>query len=436
MNMTQELYNKARTLIVGGSQLLSKRPELFLPEQWPAYYRRAQGAEVEDLDGRRYIDVTLFGVGSCPLGFADPDVDAAVIDAVRSGTSCTLNAPEEVALAERLCGLHPWADSVRYTRSGGEAMAVAVRIARAASGRSLVAFSGYHGWHDWYLAANLQDQAALGGHLLPNLEPGGVPPELAGSVAPFADQASFDAVVAEHGREIGVIVMEPARYGPPPPGYLQHVRQVADDLGAVLVIDEITAGFRMAVGGYHLELGVEPDIAVFAKAMSNGYAMAAVIGRRQVMDALQKTFVSSTYWTERVGPVAALATIDKLERLEAPQRLAAAGHRMREGWQTAAESAGLKIKTKGMAPLPSFAIETEDAKAASTLYTQCMLDEGYLASAAFYASLAHTPEIVDTALAASERAFTQVARAVAEGRVEGQLRGPVAYAGLRGPRSR
>ena len=159
----QDLYRKARKLIPGGTQLLSKRPEMLLPEQWPSYFAKAQGVQVWDLDGRKYIDMSYMGIGSCILGYADPDVDKAVHAAVDAGSMTTLNCPEEVELAELLCELHPWASMVRYARCGGEAMAVAVRVARAATGREKVAFCGYHGWHDWYLAANLGDSAALDG---------------------------------------------------------------------------------------------------------------------------------------------------------------------------------------------------------------------------------------------------------------------------------
>jgi len=171
----QRLYVKAKTRIPGGTQLLSKRPELYLPEQWPSYYSRAKGVEVWDLDGNRYLDMCYNGIGACILGACDPDVDAAVRTAIDAGSMSTLNAPEEVELADLLCELHPWADMVRYARCGGEAMAVAVRIARAKTHRDIIAFCGYHGWHDWYLAANLGEETALDGHLLPGLQPAGVP---------------------------------------------------------------------------------------------------------------------------------------------------------------------------------------------------------------------------------------------------------------------
>ena len=249
--------------------------------------------------------MSMMAIGACVLGYADPDVDGAVKAAIDAGSASTLNAPEEVELAELLCELHPWADMVRYARAGGEAMMIAVRIARAHTRRDKVAFSGYHGWCDWYLAANLADEAALDGQLMPGLDPAGVPRGLKGTALPFhynrLDQ--LKAIVDANRGELGAIVMEPQRGEAPAPGFLEAVRDIATDIGAVLIFDEVTTGWRMTDGGIHTLLGVNPDIAVFAKAMANGYPMAAIIGTSPVMEAAQSTFISSTNWTERVGTV-------------------------------------------------------------------------------------------------------------------------------------
>ncbi len=440
----QALYARACERIPGGTQLLSKRPELFLPDGWPSYYARAQGVEVTDLDGRTFVDVSLHGVGACPLGFADPDVDAAVIDAVRAGNMCTLNAPEEVELAEKLCDLHPWAEQVRCTRSGGEAMSVAVRTARAATGKQVVLVAGYHGWHDWYLAANLDRPEALDRLLLPRVSTAGVPRALSGTSIAFdiADRTNFDAAITEAGDDLAAVVIEPARYERLSEEDAAYLRDATHRNGGVLIFDEITSGFRLDIGGAHRAMHTQPDLCVFAKGMSNGYPMAAVIGRRSVMEAAGRAFVSSTSWTDRIGPTAALATIAKFERVATEgahsqpggvaQHLAAMGDRMRAGWRRLADTHGLSLTTRGIAPLPSFSLEHEDAPALHTLYTQEMLDRGFLASGAFYASYAHQPAHVDAALLASDAAFEIVARAIDAGDVVDRLRGPVAHRGLRG----
>jgi glutamate-1-semialdehyde aminotransferase len=430
MGKGQDLYRRARRLIPGGTQLLSKRPEMFLPEQWPAYYARAKGAEVWDLDGRRYLDVSNSGISSCVLGFADPEVEEAAVAAVRAGAMTTLNCPEEIDLAELLIELHPWAEMVRYARCGGEMMAVAVRIARAATGRDRIAFCGYHGWHDWYLAANLGEREALDGHLLPGLLPAGVPRGLAGTVLPFSYNRIEDLrrIVHEHGRELAAIVMEPARDAGPAPGFLEEVRALATRCGAVLVFDEVTSGWRLYCGGIHMTGGVRPDMAVFAKAMSNGYAMAAVIGIRGVMEAAQTSFISSTFWTEKIGPSAALAAIRKYRRERVHEHQQRAGAAVRAGWQAAADAAGLGIEIRGIEPLSTFSVQHEKSAALATLFTQEMLDRGYLAAPRFNATLAHTPELVQAYLAAVREVFGVLARAAARGEAEARLRGPVRHA--------
>ena len=428
----QELYKKAKQRIPGGTQLLSKRPEMFLPDQWPAYYASAKGVEVVDLDGNRYVDMGIMGVGACVLGYADAEVDGAVKAAIDNGVMCTLNAPEEVALAEILCELHPWAQMVRYARSGGEAMSVAVRIARAHTGRDKVAFCGYHGWTDWYLAANLGDIDALDGQLMSGLAPTGVPRSLRGTSIPFhynrIDQ--LKAIVDSCRGSLAAIVMEPQRGQAPSSGFLENVRDIATETGAVLVFDEITTGFRMTAGGIHLLLGVRPDVAVFAKAIANGYAMAAVIGTEPVMQAAQSTFLSSTNWTERVGPAAALATIHKYRREKVERHLIRIGSLVMDGWRDAARSCGLALNSDGLPSLNHFSLGHVDAVSLTTLFTQIMLGKGYLAYHQFKPSFAHQEHHVNGYLEAVKDAFSSLTDAIREGDVKKRLRGPVARTGF------
>jgi glutamate-1-semialdehyde aminotransferase len=429
----QRLYEKARKRIPGGTQLLSKRPEMFLPEQWPSYYSKAIGVEIWDLDGKKYVDMSYCGIGACVLGFADPDVDSAVHAAVQAGSMTTLNCPEEVELADLLCELHPWADMVRYARGGGEAMAVAVRIARARTGRDKVAFCGYHGWHDWYLSANLGDDDALDGHLLPGLEPLGVPRDLVGTAFPFSYNRidELEAIVSVQRGELAAIVMEPIRNYEPEAGFLERIRDIATEIGAILIFDEVTSGWRLNTGGVHLLYGVTPDITVFAKAMSNGYPMAAIIGTEDAMQAAQSSFISSTYWTERIGPTAALATIRKHRRCEVPKHLIDVGRRIQSGWYSAADRAGLSITVTGIPPLAHFSFNYENGQAIRTLFTQMMLDMGFLATNAFYATYAHQEQHIERYMAAIGETFDLIARAIEGGEVESLLRGPVAHSEFR-----
>lgn len=433
MGTGQELYVKAKNRIPGGTQLLSKRPEMLLPDQWPSYYSKAKGAEVWDLDGNRYVDMCYNGIGACILGAADPEVNEAVGKVIENGSMSTLNSPEEVELADLLCELHPWADMVRYARCGGEAMAIAVRIARANTGKDRVAFCGYHGWHDWYLSANLAEESALDGHLLPGLKPAGVPRGLLGTAMPFEYNHidELEAIVSRHRGELAAIVMEPIRDHDPAPGFLEGVRRLADEAGAVMVVDEVSAGFRLNSGGAHLIYGIDADMAVFAKAMSNGYPMAAIIGRGSVMESAQKSFISSTYWTERIGPAAALATIRKHQREKVHEHLIRIGSKVQAGWQEVAAQTGISVHVGGIPPLSHFAMEMEDSQTAHTLFTQIMLEKGFLATRGFYPTYAHRDDHVEQYLAAVREAFERIADAARQGTLSSLLKGPVAHTGFR-----
>ncbi len=428
----QRLYAKAKRLIPGGTQLLSKRPELILPDQWPAYYAQARGIDVIDLDGNLYKDMSLMGIGACVLGYADPEVDGAVKSAIDNGVMCTLNAPEEVGLAELLCEIHSWAQMVRYAKSGGEAMSIAVRIARAHTKREKVAFCGYHGWADWYLAANLGEEDALDGHLLPGLEPAGVPRGLRGTALPFhynrLDQ--LRKIVDEHRDDLAAIVMEPQRGQSPDSGFLENVRDIASQTGAVLIFDEITTAFRMTTGGIHLLLGVAPDIAVFAKGMANGYPMAAILGTERVMESAQKTFISSTNWTERIGPVAALATIRKHRRENVASHLIMVGNMVKMGWRKAAEHVGLRVNLDGLPSLAHFGIDHRDHNKLTTLFSQLMLERGFLACDQFKPSYAHEMDDIVEYLEGVSDVFLTIAEAVAWGDVDRRLKGPPAQKGF------
>ena len=428
----QALYQRAKLLIPGGTQLLSKRPEMFAPGQWPTYYREARGCEVIDIEGRKWLDMSIMGIGSCLLGYNDPDVTAAVTRCIQNGSMCTLNAPQEVELAERLLGMHPWAQQVRYARGGGEAMALAVRLARAATARTIVAFCGYHGWHDWYLAANLADADHLDGHLLPGLSPLGTPRQLVDTALPFAynrlDQ--LEALVHRHGDRLAAVVMEPTRTLDPAPGFLEGVRALCDRSGAVLIFDEITSGFRLHFGGAHLKYGVMPDVAVYSKALSNGHPMAAVIGVQGVLEAAARSFISSTYWTEAVGPTAALATIEKMSSLDLPSHVQHIGTKLRQGLTAAAARHSLPLKLAGHAAITSIAFDHPKNAALGTLFTVRMLEQGILAGSSFYACLAHQDEHVARYLEAAEPVYAELAAAIAADDIESRIGGPVRSSGF------
>ncbi len=429
----QEQYREATRLIPGGTQLFSKRPELFAPGQWPAYYEEARGCEIIDTSGRHYIDMAGGGILACALGYADPDVNKAVLRRVRMGGMSTLQTFDEVELARELIAIHPWSQQVRYTRGGGEAMAVAVRIARVATGKSKVAVCGYHGWHDWYMAANLGNEQALDGHLLPGLEPGGVPRELAGTTLTFAynNSSELDSVLQKAGDQLAAIVMEPTRSIDPEPGFLEYVRKRADEVGACLIFDEISIGWRLCLGGAHLLYGVNPDIAVFAKTISNGFAMGAILGRRKVMEAAQNSFISSAYWTEGVGPAAALATVRKLKSLDVPAHLNKIGSMLGEGWMMKGKRHGLPTKTGGRPELLKLGFNHDDEPALMTYVTAAMLHRGFLAGASFNPMWSHKESHVSLYLEALDDVFGLLSKSMARGTVAHDIGGPVKHGGFK-----
>jgi glutamate-1-semialdehyde 2,1-aminomutase len=431
MGTGQKLWKRAKAIIPGGNMLLSKRAEMFLPEQWPAYFSKTNGCQVWDMDGKQYTDMCIMGIGTNTLGYNHREVDDAVRKTVDTGNMSTFNCPEEVYLAEKLVDMHPWADMARLARSGGEANAIAIRIARAASGRDKVAVCGYHGWHDWYLSANLGDDENLAGHLLPGLEPKGVPQNLRGTVFPFNynNYLELENLVNKH--DIGVIKMEVVRNKGPEDNFLQKVRKLATDRGIVLIFDECTSGFRQSFGGLHKLYGVEPDMAMFGKALGNGYAITATIGRREVMEAAQSTFISSTFWTERIGPTAALKTLEVMERVRSWDTITQTGLNIRKGWQQLADKYSLAIDHWGLPALTGYTFKSEHALAYKTLITQEMLAKGYLASNSVYVCTAHTPEIVDGYFDALDPLFALI-KECEEGRdVMTLLKGPICHGGFK-----
>ncbi|MEK9652327.1 MAG: aminotransferase class III-fold pyridoxal phosphate-dependent enzyme [Betaproteobacteria bacterium] len=430
MNMGQKLWRRAKRVIPGGNMLLSKRAELFLPNKWPSYFDKTKGCRVWDLENHEYIDVSLMGVGTNILGYSHPEVDEAVVSVVKKGNLSTLNCPEEVYLAEKLVDLHSWADMVRFARTGGEANAIAIRIARAATGLDQIAVCGYHGWHDWYLSANLNQGDGLGEHLLPGLEPNGVPKTLKDTVHtfPYNDFERLKSIVKNNA--IGAIVMEVERNRPPENNFLRHVRNLATEKGIVLIFDECSSGFRETFGGLHLKYGIDPDIAMFGKALGNGYAITAVIGKREVMEVAQSTFISSTFWTERVGPAAALATLDVMYREKSWELITRIGKKVRTGWQDLAQTHSIPISFWGISAMPGFTINSEMSAGYKTLITQEMLKQGYLASTSLYACTEHSKDILDGYFSSLDRVFNLISQCENQKHLNSVLDGPVCHSGF------
>jgi glutamate-1-semialdehyde 2,1-aminomutase len=420
-----ELWREAKTKVSCGTGLRSKWAELYDPQSWPSYFSRCSGSEVWDFNGHHYFDFGA-GAGAIVLGYCDPDVNLAVKRRVDAGSYCQLVSPGELELADLLLELHPWAGRVRYARGGGDAMAVAVRIARAATGKSGIAFCGYHGWHDWYLAANLADKSSLDGHLLPGLPPLGVPRELSGTAVPFRynDWSSFESAVERLDQRLAAVVMEPTRTQLPQDGFLDRIARRCREKGVVFVLDEITSGWRFGFPGAHAALNVEPDIAVYAKAISNGFPCAAIVGRENVMEAANASFISSSYWTDGIGPAAALSCVRKMRTVNAQAHVWGLGGLMQGGLtQLARRYPDLKMKSWGLPSNPYMTFDLgEGAPQVKALIVRLMLAHGFLSTGgASFIMFTHTKEMIERYLDALDQVLGQINALAAQGRIAAEV---------------
>jgi len=427
MNKGQKLWDKAKKVIPGGNMLLSKRAEMHLPNQWPSYFSKAKGCKIWDLDGKEYIDMLLMGVGTNTLGYAHPEIDNAVIKAIKDSNMSTLNCPEEVLMAEKLLSVHSWSKKARFARSGGEACSIAIRIARAYSGKDNIAFCGYHGWQDWYLSANLSDSNNLSDHLLPGLSTKGVPKNLKKTAFPFRynDFEELEKIVNKE--DIGVICMEVVRNEEPNEDFLIRVRELAKNKSIVLIFDECTSGFRQSFGGIHQDYKVEPDIAIFGKTIGNGYALTAVVGKEGIMDQANNSFISSTFWSEKIGFVAGLKTLEIMEKESSWKKIPRLGRKIKEDWEKLAKKHDLSIDLFGIDSLPSFSFRSENNQAYKTLITQEMLKQGYLAGTSVYVSTEHSEEIINSYFNKLDPVFEQIKKCEDGLEVMNLLEGPIAH---------
>ena len=403
----QKLYEKAKKIIPGGNMLLSKRPEMMLPNKWPTYFSKSSGCHLWDMDGNKYTDISLMGVGTNILGYNHHEIDEAVTNTIIRGNMTTLNCSEEVELSEKLLSLHgEWAEMVKLARSGGEANAIAIRIARAFTRKDKVAICGYHGWHDWYLSANIKNSESLDKHLLAGLESKGVPSSLKDTVYTFDynDYEMLENIVKSN--DIGIIKMEVSRNIKPKDDFLKNVRELANKNNIILIFDECTSGFRESFGGLHLKYGVDPDMAIFGKALGNGYAITAVLGRKEIMQEAQSTFISSTFWTERIGPTAAIKTLEIMKKEESWKKISNIGLSIKDLWSKLSDKYELPIDISGISALPNFSIISKNNIKYKTLITQEMLKKKILVSNLVFVSIVHTNKILRIYAKALDKAFS------------------------------
>ncbi len=410
MNKGQKLLNRAKKIIPGGNQLLSKRSELFLPGHWPTYYKKAKGCKVWDLNNKVYYDFAGMGVTACVLGYSNDDINKALINGLKSGSMCTLNATEEVDLAKELLNIHKWSGMAKFCKSGGEACMVAIRIARAFTNKNNIAFCGYHGWHDWYLATNMSNSKNLDKQLLPGLKTKGVSNSFKNSIKPFLynDINSLKKIFKKRNNNIGIIIMEPMRGVKPSRNFLRQVKSIAKKNNALLIFDEITSGFKDNYGGLHLKLKVNPDLAIFGKSIGNGYPISAIIGRKKIMQVAQETFISSTMWTDRLGFIAANTTLKKLKQLKINKKISNYGRIIKKGWIEIAKKNNVKIGISGQDCIPYLRFDYSNGQEIMTYFTQEMLKKGFLAGPQVATSYAYNHIIIKKYLKTANIVFKKI----------------------------
>jgi glutamate-1-semialdehyde aminotransferase len=394
-NLGQKYLDKAKKIIPGGNQLLSKRSELFLPKLWPNYYKKAKGCVIWDLNNKPYYDFAGMGVTACTLGYSNNKINSAINSAVKSGSLTTLNALEEYDLAKIFLNIHKWASMAKFCKSGGEACLTAIRIARAYSKKEKIAFCGYHGWHDWYISANLENKKNLNNQLLPGLKTEGVSKSFKGSIFPFNynDIESLKKILKK--KEIGIIIMEPMRSSLPKNNFLNEVRKLANKYKCILIFDEITSGFHDHYGGVHLKLNVIPDIAIFGKSIANGYPISAIIGKKKIMNKSQDSFISSTMWTDKIGFVASIKTLQYMKKNKVQTKIVKIGKSIKKFWEKSCQKHNVKIVISGQNSMPYISFGYNNNLEISTFFTQEMLKKGFLASNLVSVTEAYNDQILE-----------------------------------------
>jgi glutamate-1-semialdehyde aminotransferase len=402
------LYNYAKKIIPGGTTLFSKRSELHLPNKWPAYFTKANKINVWDLKGNKYLDM-FFAVGTSILGYNNDKINKSVLKNINKGNLTTLNCPEEVFLAKQIIQHHPWSAMAKFTRGGGEANALAIRIARSNTKKKNIAFCGYHGWHDWYLSANLGSKKNLDQHLMPGLNYEGIPENLKNTSFPFPYNDFEYLLRLIKQKNIGIIKMEVMRNLEPQDNYLQKIRKICNEKKIILIFDECTSGYRENMGGIHLKYKVNPDMAIFGKALGSGFAINAIIGKRNIMKKAENTFISSTFWGERVGYTAALSSIKEFKRLKIFKKIEGNGKLIKSIWLDLSKKYNVPIKVTGRNSILSFEF-CKNHTQRKTYFTQEMLKNKILATNLIYITIFHNKKNIKKYIKILEKVFSDISK--------------------------
>jgi glutamate-1-semialdehyde 2,1-aminomutase len=410
MSENSKLWKRTKEKILGGTMLFSKRPQNFLPEKWPPFYSKAKKCYIWDLQKKKYLDVSLMGIGTNILGYSNKLIDDKVIKAIKSSNMSTLNCFEFTELTEKLLDMHPWFGKAKFAKTGSEANSIALRIARCSAKSQNVAVCGYHGWQDWYLAANIMNNKNLNNHLMTNISSDGVNKSLKKNIFSFNynDYESFLDIVKKN--EIGTVFMEVSRNFKPKNRFLEKIRSYTKKKNIILIYDECSSGFREDYGGLHKKYNVKPDLAVFGKALGNGYPITVVLGDSELMNNAENSFISSTFWTDKIGAVAAIATLDIMEKLKSWKIISLQGNKIKNKWREFSIKYNLEINIFGLDAMPSFTFKSNRDLEYRTLIAQEMLKKNILATNTVYLSIFHDDKILKKYFNVLENIFYNISR--------------------------
>jgi glutamate-1-semialdehyde 2,1-aminomutase len=411
IDVSNAWYRRCLDLIPAGTQTLAKGPGQFVRGVAPKFLARGAGTRVWDVDGNEFMDLSM-AVGPLSLGYADPDVDAAITEQLRDGICFSLVHPLEVEVAELFHRHVPGAEMVRFSKTGADVTSAAVRLARAYTGRRKVLSCGYHGWHDWYISVTDRDR--------------GIPDAIKDLSYTFAYN-DLPALAEVLDDDVACVVLEPVTFDPPAEGFLRGLRELCTARGVLLVFDEMWTGFRIALGGAQAYFGVKADLSTFSKAVANGMPLSALTGRRDVMRLLDRdVFFFTTYGGEALSLAAAKATIEKLRERRVPEHIARLGTRILSGVAEISRELGTPyVKAIG---LPYRTQLTFDASAADPLLQksfvqQELLRRGVLWNGFHNLCLAHSDADIDYLLACYRELFEALRDGVEHRNLAGRLRG-------------
>ena len=386
---SKDLWNKAIRLIPDGNSFLSKHPRSFNDDNWPIYYSSTSKQYIYSYDQIKYLDMSMMSVGTNLLGYNNKNIDKKINSVVKKGNMSSLNCVEEVHLAEKLIDMHKWSDMAKFARTGAEANCIGLRAARLATGKEKIVICGYHGWHDWYLAANINNKKNLNNHLFKDLQIEGVPKNLKNFIYSFEynNLKKLENIV-KLDNNIAAIIMEVKRDINPKNDFLKKVRHLCDRKNIVLIFDECTSAFRENFGGLHLKYKIQPDLAMFGKALGNGYPITSIIGKKSIMETLSDSFVSSTFWSDRIGPTAGLASLKEMENQKSWEILLNLGYYFRKKIKNFDQKDLIEINKEGI--IPNISLKLNPLKTNKKNLISFFLKNNIITSDRIYLSTAHT----------------------------------------------